>query len=236
MPVAINGRAPNMEKLIDLSEKHNLYIIEDSAQAFGSYYKGKHLGTFGDIGSFSFSTPKIITTGQGGALVTDEKELSDKITRIKDFGRIDRNSQDHDEIGYNFKFTDIQAVIGIVQMKKLKWRLKRKKEMYRFYYENLRDVSKVKFIVTDLSQISPWFVDIFVEDPVKLSLFLKSRNIGTRLFYPSIHMTKPYRASERFQNSLWVSSHGLWLPSSTFLTDSDIMLVCKEIRRFYEKN
>lgn len=237
MPVAINGRAPDMDGLMNLAKKYKLFILEDAAQALGCYYKDKHLGTFGEIGSFSFSTPKVITTGQGGALVTNNKDLSDKIIRIKDFGRIDRKTQDHDEIGYNFKFTDIQAALGLAQMDKLEWRLKRKKEMYKLYRETLKSVPKVQFIETDLEQASPWFIDIIVEDPIDLSEYLKSKNIGARVFYPAIHTTKPYIVgSGKFPNSLWAATHGLWLPSSTFLSDSDIILVCRYIKEFYEKN
>lgn len=236
MPVAINGRAPDMDGLMNIAKRYKLFILEDVAQALGCYYKDKHLGTFGEMGSFSFSTPKVITTGQGGALVTNSKELNDKITKIKDFGRIDRNSQNHDEIGYNFKFTDIQAALGIAQMNKLKWRLKRKKEMYKLYKDLLKSVSEVQFIETDLMQTSPWFIDIMVRDPIALSNYLKTKNIGTRIFYPAIHTTKPYIGKEKFPNSLWASMHGLWLPSSTFLSDSDIVLICNHIKEFYEKN
>lgn len=236
MPVAINGRSPDMDTLLGLAKAQDIFILEDAAQALGCYYKDKHLGTLGEIGSFSFSTPKVITTGQGGALVTDRKDLSDNITRIKDFGRIDRKTQDHDEIGYNFKFTDIQAALGIAQMRKLSGRLVRKKEIYKLYQDSLLGISQVKFLETDLSQTSPWFIDIIVPDPVSLSAYLKSEEIGSRLFYPAIHTTKPYKTSEKFPNSLFASEHGLWLPSSTTLADSDIILVCEFIRKFYEKN
>lgn len=236
MPVSLNGRSSDMDKLQKVAKQHDLFVLEDAAQAFGSFYKGKHLGTFGDIGSFSFSTPKIITTGQGGALVTNNKSLHDKITRLKDFGRINRNSQDHDEIGYNFKFTDILAAIGVCQMKKLPKRLKRKKEMYKLYKDCLQDISEVAFFPTDLTQVSPWFIDIIAQNPQKLQGYLKTKGIGTREFYPAIHTTKPYRGLEKFPNSLWAATNGLWLPSSSFLSDSDIMRVCKEIRRFYGKN
>lgn len=234
MSVAINGRSPDMNKLLAIAREYKLFIIEDAAQALGSYYKNKHLGTFGDIGSFSFSTPKIITTAQGGALVTNDKKLYENIIRIKDFGRIDRNSQDHDEIGYNFKFTDLQAAIGIAQMKKLPWRIERKKKMYKLYYEQLENVEEIEFIQTDLNQTSPWFIDIIVPNPAKLQKYLKIKNIGTRLFYPAIHTTKPYRRLKKFPNSLWASTHGLWLPSSTFLLNSDIIRISKEIKKYYE--
>lgn len=236
MVVAFNGRAPDMNRVLTIAKDNNLFVIEDAAQALGSYFRGKHLGTFGDIGSFSFSTPKVITTAQGGALVTDRKDLYDKIIRLKDFGRIDRSSQNHDEIGFNFKFTDILAAIGVVQMKKLPARLNRKKEMYDIYKQELKNLKQIQLIATDLSQTSPWFMDIFVSDPKALQSFLKNKNIGTRLFYPAIHTTKPYRTKNIYENSLWASEHGLWLPSSAFLTNSDIMHVCGEIKNFYEKN
>lgn len=236
MVVALNGRAPDMNRVLKIAKDNNLFVIEDAAQALGSYFRGKHLGTFGDIGSFSFSTPKVITTAQGGALVTDRKDLYDKIIRLKDFGRIDRSSQNHDEIGFNFKFTDILAAIGVVQMKKLPARLNRKKEMYDIYKQELKNLKQIQLIATDLSQTSPWFMDIVVSDPKALQNFLKNKNIGTRLFYPAIHTTKPYRTKNIYENSLWASEHGLWLPSSAFLTNSDIMHVCGEIKNFYEKN
>ncbi len=236
MPVPINGRSPDMDRLMALSKEHSFSVLEDAAQALGSYYKGVHLGTIGQIGSFSFSTPKVITTGQGGALVTNDKNLYDNIIRLKDFGRIDRNTQDHDEVGYNFKFSDILAALGIAQMKKLPWRLERKKQMFKRYQEKLQGIAQLQFIPTDLESVSPWFIDIIVDNPVLLQGYLKTKKIGTRLFYPAIHMTKPYKGAETFPHSRWASEHGLFLPSSSFLTDEDIDRVSQEIRSFYEEN
>jgi perosamine synthetase len=236
MPVALNGRYPDMKRLLQIAKDNKLYIIEDTAQALGCYYKKKHLGTFGEIGSFSFSTPKVITTAQGGALVTNDKSLYEKIVQVKDFGRIDRNTQNHDAIGYNFKFTDIQAAVGVVQMKKLAWRLQRKKEMFALYQKELREVREVTFLDTNLTETSPWFIDIFIPDPQALAVYLKTKRIGTRIFYPAIHKTKPYRTGTVFKNSLWASTHGLWLPSSTFLSDQDILNVCNVIRDYYKDN
>lgn len=233
MPVHLNGRSTDMSSLVALAKKYKLHIVEDAAQALGCYYKNKHLGTFGEIGSFSFSTPKVITTGQGGALVTNNKKIYEKVIRIKDFGRLDRNTQDHDELGYNFKFTDVLAAIGVIQMKKLPWRLKRKKEIYKKYYELLKNVKEIQFVKTNLNEVSPWFIDIIVPDPLGLQKYLDEKQIGSRLFYPAIHTTKPYKSKEKFPNSLWAATHGLWLPSSSFLSDPDIICICKEIRKFY---
>lgn len=236
MPVSLNGRSPDMDRLLSIAKKKKIFVVEDAAQALGCYYKNKHLGTLGDIGVFSFSTPKVITTGQGGALITNDEALYKQIVQVRDFGRRTRNSQDHDVIGYNFKFTDMQAGMGVAQMRKLSWRLKRKIEMYKLYEKELNNIPEIKFIKTDLRQTSPWFIDIVVNDPIKLHNHLATKNIGTRLFFPPIHTTKPYEGYGKFSNSLWASQHGLWLPSSSFLTDSDIMHVCKEIKRFYGKS
>jgi len=237
MLVTINGRYPEMEKFVELAKEKNLSLIEDAAQSFGSRYKGKHLGTFGDIGSFSFSAPKIITTGQGGALVTDNEDLYEKILKIKDFGRQKSGVDAHEMIGYNFKFTDLQAVIGIEQMKKVSWRVNRKKEMYKLYKDLLNGLEEVEFIKTDLEQTAPWFIDILVKEDKRLALvkFLEENGIGTRPFYPAIHTQAPYAwAKGDFTNSEYVSKRGLWLPSASFLTDEQILYICEKIKQFFE--
>lgn len=238
MLVTINGRYPEMERFVDLAHKYNLFLVEDAAQSLGSRYKEKHLGTFGEIGSFSFSTPKIITTGQGGALVTDDEKLYQKILKVKDFGRTKSGVDYHETMGYNFKFTDLQAVIGIEQMKKLEWRTQRKKEIYKFYRDLLKDVKGVGFIDTNLEDTSPWFIDILVNHDKRdvLASFLNEKGIGTRPFYPAIHTQPPYSYIRGdFPNSKSVSKRGLWLPSSSFLNDEDIKYICQNIRDFFRK-
>ena len=122
MIVSANGRYPreDLEEYINLSKENGLILIEDAAQSLGSIYPdGSHIGSKGSVGSFSFSMPKIITTGQGGALVTNDDEIAKKIRKLKDFGRSKGGLDVHDSIGFNSKFTEMQAVIGIEQMKKL---------------------------------------------------------------------------------------------------------------------
>ena len=238
MYVSINGRCHDMNRVVDLARRHNLYLIEDAAQSLGSGYQGKHLGTFGNIGSFSFSFPKIITTGQGGALVTDSEELSRRIAMIKDFGRPKSGLDYHEIMGLNSKFTDLQAVIGVEQMKKLGWRVNRKKEIYQFYRDLLQGVEEVRLIDTDLEDTAPWFVDILVlggeKERDSLASFLDARGIGARPFYPAIHTQPPYSwVKGKFKNSESISQRGLWLPSSSFLTDEDIERICEEIRNYF---
>ena len=156
MLVSINGRYPSKyEEIAAYCQERHLSLIEDAAQSLGSFYKGMHIGRLGKIGSFSFSMPKIITTGQGGALITDDDELNDKIKKLRDFGR-EKGGIDHYLIkGWNFKFTDIQAVIGIEQMKKIPARVKRKKEMGMLYDSLLAGIPGVEVIKTNYQYTSP---------------------------------------------------------------------------------
>ncbi len=237
MYVAFNGRAGDMRQIVDFCRKHNLFLLEDAAQALGSRQAGKHLGTFGQIGSFSFSVPKIISTGQGGALVTDSDELAGKLRRLKDFGRTGGGSDLHDEWGWNFKFTDIQAVIGIEQMKKLSARVGRKKEIWKKYCELLKDVSQVAMIATNTNDTSPWFIEVFVDDPDGLAAHLKSHGIGSRRVYPAIHTQKIYCdawSTESFPVAERVAARGLWLPSASQLSSADIVRVADTIKMFYK--
>jgi perosamine synthetase len=241
MLVTINGRYPEMEKFVKFAKDNGLYLVEDAAQSLGSRYNGKHLGTFGDVGSFSFSAPKVITTGQGGALVTDNEQLYLEILKIKDFGRPKGGVDYHETMGYNFKFTDLQAVVGIEQMKKLDWRVKRKKEIFKLYRDLLEDVQGIEFIDTNLEDTSPWFIDILVEkgevERDMLTSFLDKRGIGTRPFYPAIHTQPPYSwVKGDFENSVYISQRGLWLPSSSFLNDEEIKYICQMTKDFFDKN
>lgn len=235
MLVSINGRFPeNMKEFVAFCKERGLWLIEDAAQSLGSKCDGRHLGTYGDIGSFSFSVPKIITTGQGGALVTNNAELFEKIKKIRDFGR-EKSGSDHYLVkGWNFKFTDMQSVIGIEQMKKLPGRVARKKEMARIYEEQLKDISGIELIKTDLEQTSPWFFDILCEGRSELISFLKEKNVGTREFYPPLHAEPAYGYEGSYPVTEEISAKGLWLPSTITITNEQIEYVCDSIKAFYK--
>ncbi len=238
MYVAFNGRSGAMEKVREFCAHHALALIEDAAQAFGSFYNSKHLGVFGEIGSFSFSVPKIITTGQGGALVTDSEELYKKLRRLKDFGRDTGGADIHNDWGWNFKFTDLQAVVGIEQMKKLAWRVSRKKQLYKRYYDALCAIPQISFLPTDLTNTSPWFIDIYVDDPDRLQQYLKEKGIGARRIYPAVHKQKIYQQAYQgvsFPISEQYAARGLWLPSSSKLTDEEVDIIVGAVAEYYSK-
>jgi perosamine synthetase len=230
--VSLNGRSPDMLQAVELARKHGLHLIEDAAQSFGSFHQGKHLGTFGACGIVSFSPLKIITTGQGGAVITDDPQIAARVRQLKDFGRSRGGADYHESLGYNFKFTDLQAVIGLEQMKKLAWRLRRKKEMFALYRSELEAVPGVRFLDTDLSETAPWFIDILAENRDALARHLADRGIKTRPFYPPIHSQPAYGLTGHYPVTEAAAARGLWLPSSTFLTDDDVRHVCETIRSF----
>jgi len=244
MLVLANGRYPKcgIDAFVDLCKKYNLKLIEDSAQSLGSRYPdGRHQGSVGNVGSFSFSAPKVISTGQGGALITNDDEIIYKLKRLKDFGRSGGGNDIHDTIGFNFKFTELQACIGIEQMKKLEWRVQRKKEILRLYQELLVDVPQIKFFEQDLQCTTPWFIDVLADDKLGLQSYMKEHGIGTRVMYPPINRQVAYMNiygepdNSKFPVSNVVGEKGLWLPSASQLIDHEITEICKVIREYYFK-
>lgn len=235
--VSLNGRCNDIEKLVKICKANNIYLLEDSAQSLGSFHNNKHLGTFGDIGSFSFSVPKIISTGQGGALITDNEELSKKIRKLKDFGRDKGGIDTHDVFGINSKFTDLQAVVGIEQMKKLDTRIIKKNKIWKLYYQKLSKHENIHMINYKKESI-PMFVDIFVDNPKYLKIYLEQFAIGSRLIYPNCNGQKVYSEFNNlsFPVSEYYSKRGLWLPSSINLTEKDIDKICKHILDFVNMN
>jgi len=234
--VTANGRYPRagIEAFVDLADNHGLALIEDAAQSLGSRFPdGRHIGSVGKVGSFSFSVPKIITTGQGGCLITNDDELAERLRKLKDFGRAAGGTDIHQSIGYNFKFTDLQACVGIEQMKKLDWRIERKKEILVKYQQALRAVGSVKFFEQDLINTTPWFIDILCERRADLQEHLKKKGIGTRVMYPPVNQQEAYKRVGDHPVSELVGQQGLWLPSSSQLTDQQIETVCDSVAEFY---
>jgi perosamine synthetase len=236
MLVSANGRSPKsgIKAFVNLCRENNLVLIEDSAQSLGSFYAdGSHIGSVGEVGSFSFSAPKIISTGQGGCLITNSDDLAFKLRRLKDFGRSGGGNDIHQWIGYNFKFTELQACVGLAQMQKLEYRVKRKKEIYALYKECLKDCSGLKLFEQDIINTTPWFIDSLAEKRSELQEFLKQNGIGTRIMYPPINKQLAYNLPGSFPISDIIGVKGLWLPSANQLSDEEVKYVCSKIKQFY---
>jgi perosamine synthetase len=234
--VPANGRYPKagIDAFVALAKKYKLIFIEDSAQSLGSFYPdGRHQGTVAQVGSFSFSSPKIISTGQGGALITNSDDIAARLRKLKDFGRTGGGNDIHDSIGFNFKFTELQACVGIAQMKKLSWRVERKKKIFSLYKNELQDTKPVSFFAQDLKYTTPWFIDVLAEDRGNLQQYLREQGIGTRIMYPPINKQAAYQVAGEHPVSNVVGEKGLWLPSASQLTDEEIFRIAGSIKRFY---
>lgn len=241
--VTLNGRSHEYEDYYQFQEfckVNKVAFIEDNAQSFGSYYSnGFNISCpiYG-IGSFSFSMPKIITTGQGGCLVTNNNELADKIKKLKDFGRTGGGIDIHDSFGINSKFTELQAILGLSQIGEIVNRIRKKVEINCIYRKLLKHVKQVNFVNYNNHLWIPWFIDIFVDDRNELQTYLKENDIGTRTIYPELTSQKINRKF-LYPKTLNISGEysrmGLWLPSSLDITVEEIEFVCKKIKDFYAK-
>lgn len=231
--VSLNNRSRDIDAIADYCKMTGLHLIEDAAQSLGCRIRGRHYGTLGDMGCFSLSSPKIITTGQGGFVITDNDALAKKIYKIKNFGRESGGVEKYDIFGLNFKFTDIQAVIGQAQFEKLPERVERMREIFEEYYAQLHEVKGLEILPAQTEEWIPWFIDIFTKKRDELSYFLKQHNIQTRYVYPSIHSTEPYKLDGAFPNSEHVSADGLFLPSHLQLSNEQIAYICMIIKIFF---
>jgi len=228
--VSLNNRQVDLADIQIYCEKEGLLLLEDAAQSLGARVNGKHFGTFGKVGCFSLSTPKIISTGQGGFVITDDDEVHRKMNMIKNFGRKSGGVDVFELYGLNIKFTDIQAVIGIEQMKKLPGRVNQLRSLYKTYYEGLKDLPIFMFPPTE--DYLPWFIDIYVEKRDELAAFLKVHNIQTRPTYPELHRTPMYLSDREYPITSYIARTGLFLPSHTLVTIEDARHICKLITFF----
>ena len=237
MVVHLNGRYANTDKIIKIAKKFNLKIIEDSAQAFGSTYKGKIIGTEGDFSCFSLSMGKIITSGQGGYVVTKSKKLYNRILKIRTHGVSNvKEPERWNILGLNFKFTDLQASIVIHQLKDIKLRIELLLKVYLEYKKLLVSNSNFRIIEEDiLNGNVPLYIEAIAKKRNKLQKFLEKHNIQTRKYFPSMDTANYiYHSNKKFNNALNFTKYGIFLPSGPSLKFNEIRYVAKKINEFYE--
>jgi len=222
IPVHINGRSANMNKIANIAEKNNLYVIEDACQAFFSKNDNGFLGTQSDIGCFSLGVTKLISTGQGGIIVTKNKNLYNKLTLIRNHGVNNNFSERWNQMGYNFKFTDLQASFGLVQLERSTEKIRNVKLIYSKYLEKLKSFSFIKLIPVNITKGElPLYVEALSDERNHLTSFLTEFGIQTRPFTPNLH-TAAYlnNINGYFPNSLKLYEKGFYLPCGPdFLID-----------------
>lgn len=239
MPVHIYGRPADLYSIGDIADHHGLSVIEDAAQGVGVYYSGYPVGGgFSGVGILSFYADKTITTGEGGMVLTNDDEIAEKCIRLSHQGNLGKGKYIHETIGFNFRMTDLQAAIGLVQLDKLPVIIDNKKSNERLYKELLAKTPGVTFIQDNPDDFTvPFRIVIFVNEPVELAKYLKDQNIGTnRVFHP-LHLQPCYKGKRaypvnNFPNSTWAYEHGLALPSSANLTKDNIIYICNHIAKF----
>ena len=227
----MNGRVGQIESIKKICKKNNIFLIEDSAHAIGSYNKRIHVGNSGIASSFSFSMPKLITMGQGGAVITNNSKLASKLRLYKNFGRKKPGEDVHNYLGYNFKITDMQSILGLEQLKDINLRIRKKKAIFVRYKNNLKNNSKIKFFDVEKNE-TPWSVDIYLKNVSKLKKILEKNKILTRYVYPPLNSQKIYKNFKNLPISSYYCNRGLWLPSSLDLKNQEIDRICKIINKY----
>jgi len=238
MPVHIYGQSADMDPIIKLAKRYNLRVIEDAAETYGVFYKGKHTGTIGDVGIISFFADKTITCGEGAVILTNDYELYDKLRYLRNQGRSDSGSFIHPQLGMNFRMTDLQCAVGVAQLKKFKEIEKKKIEGYRLYQLLLKELGGVSFIEeVDYSNFIPFRVPIRVKNCDELIQYLEDSGIQTRGFFYPLHRQPCFNYLGYEKNDFPVTnkiySEGLCLPVFPGLKKEQIEYVCEKIKEFY---
>lgn len=234
MPVHVLGNMGDMEQLIHIAAKHNLIILEDSTEAVGSYFKGKHAGSFGTLGTFSYNGNKIITTGGGGMIVTDNEALAKKAKHLTTQAKSDSFEYIHDEIGYNYRLVNVAAAMGVAQMEQLPAFLNKKKEIISFYKQELSNVGDIAF-QTVSENVNPnwWLPTIMTDNQRKLLKLLNENMLQSRPFWVPMNQLPMYKENIYFQRnnvSEYIYKHCLSIPCSTNISEKQMQQVVSVIK------
>ena len=235
IPVHLNGRSVNMHEVQRIAKKHSLVVIEDAAQALGSCNENGLLGTQSDMGCFSLSVAKIIATGQGGFLVTRDESLYHKLVAMRTHGVSDIVNASWSQLGFNFRFTDILASIGLVQLKKLPARIEKVKAIYLRYAEAMPELPFMKLIPVNIEAGEiPIYIEVLCPERDRLVEFLADQGIQARPFYPDLNLAPYFRDTGRFPCSEVFGEQGLFLPCGPEQPMENIYVVLDALHDFGE--
>ncbi len=247
MIVHIYGLPVDVDPVLDLAERYGLKVIEDAAEMHGQTYRGKPCGSFGDISTFSFYPNKHITTGEGGMVVTDDVDLAERCRSLRNlcFRRDARYV--HDEISDNYRFTNLQAAIGLAQLERLEEFVARKRRMGKFYTEHLKGTEGIFLPIesTDYADNIYWVFGIMLDDGIQatnrdIQKLLASEGIGTRTFFWCMHEQPVYRNAgmflgEKYKNAERLARQGFYIPSGLSLTDEQMAEVVEKVQKVIRK-
>ncbi len=239
MVVHLYGHACDMDRICNIAHTNNLFLIEDCAEALGTKYKNRHVGTFGQLSTFSFFGNKTITTGEGGMVVTNDPVLYEKCQRYKSQGVSATKEYWHDVIGYNYRMTNICAAIGLAQLEQIETFLNAKRQIALYYAQQLTGFPLITHRESPDVEHSYWMCSILLDDPAErdpLRNHLALHGIETRpVFYP-LHELPMYAGSnEQHPVAENLSKRGINLPSWPGLTNENLNFVVNSIRGFFEQ-
>jgi dTDP-4-amino-4,6-dideoxygalactose transaminase len=240
LAVHLYGLSADMDKIMGICNKHNVTVIEDAAESLGTYYKGKHTGTFGKYGIFSFNGNKIITTSGGGMLVSDDEEKIKKVRFWSTQSRDQARHYQHSELGFNYRMSNVVAGIGRGQLKVLEQRVAKKKYIFEFYKRELGQLDGVEFMpINDWNEPNYWLSVMTLKGkvrPLDVMLKLEEENIESRPVWKPMHM-QPFFAEydyigENVSEKLF--ENGVCLPSDTKMTDEDLERITAIIKLLWK--
>lgn len=236
IPVHLYGHPADMDPILDIAHRHHLLVIEDAAEAHGALYKGKRVGSLGDAGAFSFYGNKIITTGEGGIITTDDDKLDARLRFLRDHAMAAEKRYWHTEIGFNYRMTNMQAALGVAQMERIETFIARKRQIAARYSANLADLTTVTLPPEASWAKSVYWMYSFLlnpDFPLSRDEFLRqlrAAGVDNRPFFYPIHQMPPYLESgantDAFPVADDLSRRGLNLPSAVTLTDAEIDFIC----------
>ena len=242
MVVHIYGLPVDMDPILDLATRHGLAVIEDAAQMHGQTYKGRPCGSFGDISTFSFYPNKHVTTGEGGMMVTDDEQLAKRCRSLRNLCFQQNKRFVHEELGYNFRMTNLQAALGLAQLERLPEFVARKRRMGVRYQEKLKDIEGLEFMAekTNYAQSIYWVYGVVLQDKVQFDaqeamMRLGKEGIGTRPFFWPMHEQPVFKkmglfAGESCPVAERLARRGFYLPSGMALTEQQMEVVVERVR------
>ncbi len=237
--VHLYGLSADMDKILEICKRHNVTIIEDAAESLGTLYKGKHTGTLGDYGIFSFNGNKIITTSGGGMLVSNNEERIAKVKFWATQSRDPARHYQHSELGYNYRMSNIVAGIGRGQLKVLDQRVKKKRYIFEFYKRELEELEGVQMMpINEWNEPNCWLSCITLSGkvrPLDIIEALEAENIESRPIWKPMHL-QPFFAEYDFIGegvSDKIFENGVCLPSDTKMTDDDLGRVVEIIKKLW---
>ncbi|MBQ3544559.1 MAG: DegT/DnrJ/EryC1/StrS family aminotransferase [Lachnospiraceae bacterium] len=249
MIVHLYGLPVEVDKILALAKKYNLKVIEDAAEMHGQTYNGKPCGSFGDVSTFSFYPNKHVTTGEGGMIVTDNEDIAERCRSLRNLCFKKDVRYIHDEISDNYRFTNLQAAVGLAQLERLEEFVERKRNMGRYYTERLQDLKGIILPreATDYAENIYWVYGILLDrnipvDNRMIQKMFAEEGIGVRTFFWCMHEQPVYQKQGMFKNEKYVNAEylarkGFYIPSGLALTkeqmDEVVLKVIKVIKSVY---